>query len=449
MKQKNNTPEIGLSLKAKILIERERKCLSGLSLDGNRPVVSRAKGIVLTDVEGKTYLDFTGGSHCCNVGYSHPEIIAATKKQMEELDFVAHHTGIHSIRIQLANTLKGMVPGNLKNGKVAYCLSGSEATECAIKVARYNTRRPVLFTCLGGYYGGTMGALSLTVGDANLRRYYSPFLPGVVPIPYANCYRCPFGQEYPGCGLLCVDYIEHLFHTVVQPEEVAAIFVEPIQNHGGVIIPPIEYFRKLKKLCLEHGILLIDDEVVTAFGKTGKMFGIEHFAIEPDIMYFGKPFGVGLPLGAILARRDLMENWHGALSTLGGDLLACVRALTMIKIINREKLINNANRVGEHILKRVHEMAEVHPLIGDVREKGLMVGIELVKDHKTKEPAQDETKHIMDYTYNGGLLIGASGPYKNILKLTPPLIITEEQADVGLDIIESSLKKVEQSPSVK
>jgi 4-aminobutyrate aminotransferase-like enzyme len=285
-----------------------------------------------------------------------------------------------------------------------------------------------------------MGALSLTVDDASLRKNYSPFLPGIVPIPYANCYRCPFGQENQNCSLLCVNYIKHLLDTVVKPEEVAAIFVEPIQNHGGVIIPPIEYFRELRKICSKHDILLVDDEVVMAFGRTGKMFGIEHFGVEPDIMYFGKPFGVGLPLGAILARGDLMEDWHGGASTLAGALLPCVRALTMIDIIRRERLTDNARKTGEHILKRIHEIAEINPLIGDVRGKGLMIGIELVKDHKTKDPATEEAKRVVDSAYKRGLLIGASGPFKNVLKLTPPIILTKEQADAGLDMLHFSLR---------
>jgi len=440
MKHTNHTSKIDPNLKAGVWTKREQECIA--PVDRKRPVVLKAKGIELMDIEGKIYLDFTGGAHVCIVGYSHPEIIRTTKKQMGELDFVPHWIGINPTRIQLAEKLKEIAPGNLKKGKVSYCNTGSDATEFSIKLARYNTRRPVLFTCLGGYYGGTIGALSLTVDDANLRKYYSPLLPGVIPVPYANCYRCPFGQEYPGCSLLCVSYIEHLLDTVVQPEEVAAIFVEPIQNHGGVIIPPIEYLRKLRELCSEHGILLIDDEVVMAFGRTGKMFGIEHFAIEPDVMYFGKPIGVGMPLGAILARRDLMENWYGGGSTLAAPPLACVRALTMINIIQQEKLANNATRVGEHIVKRLREIAEVYPLIGDVRGKGLIIGIELVRDYKTKEPAQEEAKNVMENAYKKGLLIGISGPYKNVLKLSPPLILTEEQADAGLDMLESSLKEI-------
>jgi 4-aminobutyrate aminotransferase len=428
-------------------IKREQECLAPAIRKHIDLVVSEAKGIELKNIDGKTYLDFTGGAQVCSVGYSHPEIIKATKQQIDVLDFVAIYNGIYPLRIQLAEKLKEIAPLSLKDGKVAYCNDGSEATEFSIKLARYNTKRPVLLTCMGAYHGGTMGALSLTVDSSDLRRNYSPFLPGVVTIPYASCYRCIFGQEYPKCALVCINYIEYIFKTVVKPEEVAAVFVEPIQAHGGVIIPPAEYFSKLRKICSEHGILIIDDEVVTGFGRTGKMFGIEHFTIEPDVMYFGKPIASGMPLGAILATRDLMENWEssGPASTLAANPLACARALAMIDLISKEELIENTNRVGESILRRIQEMAEIHPLIGDVRGKGLLIGIELVKNHITKEPAQDEAKHVMNNAYKRGLLISTSGIYKNVLKLSPPLILTQEQADAGLNILDNSLKEVAQS----
>lgn len=444
MKQTGEKSTICANQIAETWTKKEQECFAPVSRQ--RPLVLRAKGIELVDTEGNIFEDFTGGAHVCNVGYSHPEIIKATKKQLNELDFVPRWVGMHHTRIRLAERLREIACGSLKKGKIAYCNSGSEATDLSIKLARYSTKRHALLTCLGGFYGGTMGALSLTVDNADTRRHYSPFLPGVIPIPYANCYRCHFGQEYPGCDLLCVKYIEHLLDNVVSPEEIAAVFVEPIQNHGGVIIPPVEYIRKLAEMCSKHGILLVDDEVVTAFGRTGKMLGIEHFAVEPDVMYFGKPIAVGLPLGAVLGRRDLMENWYGGGSTLAAGPLACVRALAMIDIIQREKLVDNSIRVGEHIIRRLRDMAEVYPLMGDVRGKGLMIGIELVKDSVTKEPAQEEAKRVIDDAYKRGLLFTICGPYMNVVKFCPPLIITEEQADLGLDIFESSMKEITLSP---
>lgn len=443
MKSDNRSLENTSNQETRKLIEKEGKSICPIYARP-RPVISRAKGIELTDIRGNQYLDFSGGAHVCNLGYSHPEIIQVSKEQMDELDFVPHWSGICHLRIQLAQRLKEMAPGNLKKGKVAYCNTGSEATDFSIKLARYVTKRPGLLTCLGAYHGGTIGALSLTVDDSKFRRNYSPLLPDVFHIPYANCYRCHFGHRYPKCNLLCIKYIQYLFDTVVEPTDVAAIFVEPIQGHGGVIIPPVEYVVKLRELCSRNGILLIDDEVITGFGRTGKMFGIEHYGIEPDVMYFGKSIGSGIPLGAILARSELMENWegNGPASTLAANLLACARALAMFRIIRQEDLVNRSNKIGEYIMSRLHEMAEIYSLIGDVRGRGLLIGMELVENQESKEPARAKAEDIMEIAYKKGLLVATIGTYKNILEIAPPLTITEEQADKGLHLLECSFKQM-------
>lgn len=424
--------------------KREEECLCKVFRRYGDFVVSEATGIEIKGSDGKKYLDFTGGAHVCNVGYAHPKILKATKEQLEKLDFLALYNGICPTRIELAEKLRKLAPTSLRDGKVAYCNDGSESTEFSIKLARYTTKRPFLFACFGAYHGGTMGALSLTLDNSDLRKRYAPFLPAVMGIPYANCYRCMFGQEHPRCGTVCAEQMEYLFKTVVDPEEVAAVFIEPIQAHGGVIIPPSEYFKKLRRICSNFGILLIDDEVVTGFGRTGKMFGIQHFGIEPDVMYFGKPIAAGMPLGAILARKDLMDNWvsSGPASTLAGNLLACARASAMIDILKKEKLIENAAKMGAHIVKRMRELADKFPVIGDVRGKGLLIGIELVKNAKTKEPASDKVKHVVEKSYKNGLLFSVSGLYKNVIKLSPPLILTEKQAEKAVDTIEGSLKEI-------
>jgi 4-aminobutyrate aminotransferase-like enzyme len=238
--------------------------------------------------------------------------------------------------------------------------------------------------------------------------------------------------------------MEYLFKTVVEPQEVAAIFIEPIQAHGGVIVPPNEYFLKMKKICSEFGILIIDDEVVTGFGRTGRMFGIQHFGMEPDVMYFGKPIAAGMPLGAILARKELMDNWvsHGPASTLAANLLSCARASALIDILQQEKLVQNAAKTGTYFLGRMKELAERFPIIGDVRGKGLLIGIELVKNAKTKEPAQNALKSILQDSFKKGLLFSVSGLYKNVIKFSPPLILTTDQVDKAIDIIEYSLKQL-------
>jgi 4-aminobutyrate aminotransferase-like enzyme len=291
-----------------------------------------------------------------------------------------------------------------------------------------------------------MGALSLTVDKSELKRDISPFLPSVGTIPYANCYRCIFGQEYPGCSLNCISHIEYLFEKIVKPEEVAGIFFEPIQAHGGVIVPPEEYLKQLRKLSAEHGILMLADEVVTGFGRTGKMFGVDNYGIVPDVMYFGKPIGSGMPLGAILAKKELMDNWtsSGPASTLAGNPYACARSLAMIKLILSKNLLQNAERLGKYFYKRFKELAEKHSIIGDIRGKGLLIGVELVSNLRTKRPiSQKVTKHIHDYAFKRGFLINTtSGMYKNIIKLSPPLILTEKQAEAGMNIIENAIKEI-------
>lgn len=425
-------------------VSRENEALCTVFRKFSDLVVKRTEGIEIESVDGRKFLDFTGGAHACNVGYSHPKILKATKDQLEKLDFLALYNGLYPLRVELAEKLKKIAPGCLRDGKVAYCNDGSEATEFSIKLARYTTKRPFLLACFGAYHGGTMGALSLTLDSSDLRARCSPFLPGVMGIPYANCYRCVFGQEYPSCGMLCIGQMEYLFKTVVEPQEVAAIFIEPIQAHGGVIVPPNEYFLKMKKICSEFGILIIDDEVVTGFGRTGRMFGIQHFGMEPDVMYFGKPIAAGMPLGAILARKELMDNWvsHGPASTLAANLLSCARASALIDILQQEKLVQNAAKTGTYFLGRMKELAERFPIIGDVRGKGLLIGIELVKNAKTKEPAQNALKSILQDSFKKGLLFSVSGLYKNVIKFSPPLILTTDQVDKAIDIIEYSLKQL-------
>jgi 4-aminobutyrate aminotransferase len=441
-----NQPESAFNTGGRKWIEEERESIAPVC-GHPRPAIAMARGSELTDVEGNRYLDFSGGAHVCNLGYSHPEIIEVTKQQMDELDFVPHWSTICNMRVQLAQSLREKAPGTLKKGKVAYCNTGSEATEFSIKLARYATRRSSLLACLGAYHGGTLGALSLTVDDSGFRRNYSPFLPNVFYIPYANCYRCFFGDRYPKCNLRCIKFIRYLFDTVIHPGEVAAVFVEPIQGHGGVIVPPTEYFVKLRELCSKEQILLIDDEVIAGFGRTGKMFGIEHYDIEPDVMFFGKSIGSGIPLGAILAKKHLMESWEsgGPASTTAANLLACARALTLIEIISRENLISKSHRLGEYFMNRLCEMAEDYPLIGDVRGRGLLIGIELVQNRETRVPADKRASDLIEIAYKRGLLMATIGTYKNTIEIAPPLNITQEQADRGLRLLEESFRELTQS----
>jgi 4-aminobutyrate aminotransferase len=288
-----------------------------------------------------------------------------------------------------------------------------------------------------------MGALQFTSTSAIARRFYAPMMPGVTHIPYPYCYRCLFKQTYPECHLYCLDYIqETVLKRLVCPDEIAGILFEPILGAGGYVIPPDEYWPSLQRLCKEHGILMIDDEVQTGFARTGKMWACEHWGIEPDIMCVSKAMAGGLPIGACIAKANVMDWSEGAHeNTLGGNPIIVAAALAVLKVIQQERLAENAAHLGEYILKRLREIAENHEIIGDVRGKGLMIGVEFVKERKTKKPATVARNQIILNAFKRGLLILAAG--QSSLRLAPPLILTHEQADIGLQIIEKVIDTAE------
>lgn len=423
---------------------REQNSISPIQRKYNNLVFAKANGIEFQTVDGRKFVDLTGGYHVALLGYSHPSIIEAAKKQLEELDYVPHYMGTCPIRVELAEELLSVSPGQLKNGQIAYCNTGSDTTEFAIKLVRYVTSRTALIACLGAYHGGTMGGLSITTAGSKLRRKYGPFLSDVHLIKYPDRYRDEIDSDPEGFWMKSVEQLEFLFDEVVDPKEVAAIFIEPIQAHGGVLIPPKLYFEKLRQICTAHEILLVTDEVVTGFGRTGKMFAMEHFGIDPDVMLLGKPMGGGLPLGAIVGRKDIMQKWtpDGPASTLAASTLACARSIALLQSISSERLLVNAERMGDLMMKRFGEMADKYQIIGDVRGQGLMIGIELVRNRTTKEPAVEEARKVTETAYKNGLILESSGRFGNVIKLTPPLIITESQANSALDSIDRIFKTI-------
>ncbi|SRR5579875_158852 len=416
---------------------RERNVISPIPRKYTNLVFEKASGIEIKSADGRSLIDLTGGFHVGLLGYSHPSIIEATKEQLERLDYIPHYMGTCPIRVELAEELLSLSPRRLRKGLIAYCNTGSDAAEFAIKLARYSTGRKGLVSCLGAYHGGTMGGLSITTAGSRLRSGYAPFLPDVYFVRYPDAYRDHVDGDPQSCWVRSIDELEFLFDEVVKPEEIAALFIEPIQAHGGVLIPPSQYFKKLRQICSKYEILLFADEVVTGFGRTGRMFGMEHHGVEPDAMFLGKPMGGGLPLGAVVGRREIMERWtaDGPASTLAASTIACARAFALLQTIVKENLLANARRVGQHIVKRFSEMSERLEIIGDVRGKGLMIGVELVKDRRTKAPATKETRKILEGAYRKGVILESSGRFGNVLKLTPPLIITELQADRALEVM--------------
>jgi 4-aminobutyrate aminotransferase len=428
--------------KARKLIERDEEIFSP-SLTRTAPLVGvETKGMWVKDIDGNVYLDFGSGIATVNVGHRHPEVVQAIKEQADKCDHVNSCDYYTVPQVELAEQLLRTTPGEFKK-RIFFGNSGSEAVECGIKVAKWHTRRQCFIGFIGGFHGRTMGSLSFTTTSVSARRYYAPMMPGVVHVPYAYCYRCLFKQEYPECGLYCIDYIESVvFKKIVSPEEVAGILLEPILGAGGYVVPPNEFLPRIKGICEENGIMFIDDEVQTGFARTGKMWACEHWNIIPDIMCVAKAMAGGLPVGACIARREVM-NWTPTSheNTLGGNPIVMAAALAVLKVIMKEKLAENARNIGEYAMKRLMEMYEAHEIIGDIRGKGLMIGVELVKNRKTKVPAEEERDRMIMEAFRRGLLLIGAGP--SSIRLAPPLIVTKQQMDMGLEIFEEALKAVE------
>lgn len=398
-------------------------------------IMDIGEGIYTRDMNGNWYMSWASQSK--NVGYNHPEVASAIKEQVDNPDPI--------IKIKLAEKLKEIAPGSLSYGKVFFSRGGGEAAEFSMKLARYCTKKPIFIACQGSFHGSSMGSLSITFSESKLRGYSHPLLSDTVHIPFPYCYRCTFGQNQFNCDYECIEYIRYTLGTVAHPDATAAIFIEPMQGHGGGILAPEEYFKKLRKLCDENEILLIIDEVVCSMGRMGKYFGIENWDIEPDLIFMGKPLADGLPLGAGIGKNEIIQKWDEACPRASalGHSICCAAALATINIIKDEGLIDNSNKVGVYMLKRLKEMSEEHKLIGNVRGKGLFIGLEFVKDRDKKTPATHETTEIIYRAAKKGLLLIRGGLYHQSLRIVPPLIITEDQAEKGLNILNETLKEVD------
>ncbi len=439
------TPSIITELpgpRARGVLERDQRFISQSYTRVYPLVVQKAKGVWVEDVDGNQFLDFNSGIAVCNTGHCHPKVMEAIRRQAEQLIHMSGSDFYYEAQSTLAAKLAEITPGP-KEKKVFFGNSGAEAIEAALKLARYHTRRPFVLAFLGAFHGRTMGALSLTASKAIFEKGFSPLVPGVTHVPYPYCYRCPYHQHaFPGCGLACIEWIrEDLFKRSIPPEEVAAIFVEPIQGEGGYVVPPPEFHKKLYDLTKEFGILFVVDEVQSGMGRTGKMMAIEHWGITPNIFALAKGIASGMPLGAMVAQSEVMDWVRGShASTFGGNPISCQAALTTIGLLE-EELIQNAAVQGEYFLGKLRDFQKEFRLIGDVRGKGLMIGIEMVKDRNTKEKAVEERNAVIQGCFEKGLLILGCG--ENVIRFSPPLIITRREADMGLAILEEVLKKVE------
>uniref|UniRef100_Q025A2 4-aminobutyrate aminotransferase n=1 Tax=Solibacter usitatus (strain Ellin6076) TaxID=234267 RepID=Q025A2_SOLUE len=427
--------------RARAVIERDEKVVSPSYTRCYPLVVEKGEGAMIEDVDGNRFLDFNAGIAVVATGHCHPRVVEAIQKQAARLIHMSGTDFYYEELTALAEKLNEIAPGDVAR-RVSFGNSGAEAMEGAIKLARYATKRDKIIAFFGSFHGRTMGALSLTSRRAVQRAGFGPLIPGVVHAPYPYCYRCPYGQKPESCAVECVKHIEDtLLKTICPAEETAAIVVEPVQGEGGYIVPPRKFIDELTRVAKENGILLVFDEVQSGMGRTGKMFAADHFDAVPDILSVAKGIASGMPIGATVARADLMTWPPGAhASTFGGNPVACAAALVTIELLQRE-LVDNAARMGAYLMERLRQWPSRFPIVGDVRGLGLMIGIELVLDQATKEKAPSGLRdRVVELAFRRGLLILGAGD--NVLRLCPPLIITRDQCDFALDTLEACLQQV-------
>lgn len=427
--------------KARELVKKD-ECYLSPSYSRYYPlVVDSAKDCILKDVDGNEYIDMNAGIACLNVGHCHPRIVSAIKSQCDLFLHYSNTDFYYEQVIRLAEKLAEITPG-VAEKKTYFGNSGTEAIEAAVKLAKWHTRKQLFIGFINGFHGRTMGSLSFTASKPTQRRHFSPFMPGVVHVPFGYCYRCPLKMTYPGCDYWCIDFIdESILQKFAPPEDVAAFLFEPIQGEGGYVVPPPDYFQKLKRLADKYGILTIADEVQSGIGRTGKWFAIENWDIEPDIICSAKGLASGLPIGATTASSRIMDWPAGShASTFGGNPLSCVAALAVIDVIREEKLLENANKQGIYALKRLTEFAQENPIVGDVRGKGLMIGLELVEDKESKKPAAEKAREVVVRSWRRGVAVVTCGI--STLRLSPPLTIQRELLDSALNIIEDTIDEV-------
>jgi 4-aminobutyrate aminotransferase len=428
--------------KARELVRKDEKFISSSYGRFYPLVVESGRGCIVKDVDGNEYIDFNSGLVCMGVGHNHPKVVAAIKNQCDRFLHYSNTDFFYREVVDLAEKLAQITPGSPEK-KVYFGNSGAEAVEAAVKLAKWHSRKPLFIGFTGAFHGRTIGALSFTASKPTQRRYFFPLMPGVTHVPYAYCYRCPYRLTYPECHYWCVDFIdEYVLQKYVPPEDTAAILFESIQGEGGYVVPPPEYFQRIKKLADKYGLLLIDDEVQSGMGRTGKWFAIENWDVEPDIICTAKALASGLPLGATIAKAKIMDWVPGShASTFGGNPLSCVAASAVIDVVKDEKLLENANKQGAYIMKRLGELKEQSEIVGDVRGKGLMIGMEIVEDKESKKPAPQKVTEIMMRSWKRGINVITCGA--STIRVAPPLIITRDLVDSALDIIEDVTKEVE------
>jgi len=441
------TPQIKTPLpgpRAKAIIERDKAVVSPSYTRGYPLVIARGEGAMVEDVDGNVFLDCAAGIAVNSTGHSHPDVVRAITDQAQKFLHMSGTDFYYEPQVRLAEEMAAIAP--MAGGvRTFFGNSGTEAVEACLKLSRYATGRANVIAFLGGFHGRTMGSLALTSSKAIQRRGFGPMMPGVYHAPYADCYRCPLGLHADNCAAECLDFVdEQIFAHLVSPDEVAAIVVEPIQGEGGYLVAPDQFLQRLRELTKRHGILFVADEVQSGMGRSGKMFAIEYSRVEPDMMAVAKGIASGMPLGVAVARSGLMSWPPGAhASTFGGNPVSCAAALATITLL-KERLVANAAEVGARLMNGLQALTDKHPLVGDVRGRGLMIGIELVRDRQTKERATDERDAVVSAAFARGLLVLGAG--KNAIRFSPPLVLTREQADTAVRLFDDALTEVEATP---
>jgi 4-aminobutyrate aminotransferase len=426
--------------KAQLVVTQDAEWTSTCYIKEYPLVVARGSGVMVEDVDGNRYLDFMAGIAVSSTGYGHPKVVAAVKEAADRFLHICGSDFYYQGMATLCERLAKLAPGSSKK-RVFLTNSGTEAVEAAIKLARHATRRTAIVAFRGAFHGRTTGAVTLTSSKARQHAGFGPLLPDVHHVPFAYRYRCQFCSRESACNRGCIAVIEQdLFARHLDPHDVAAIFVEPIQGEGGYVVPPPGYLADLRALCDRYGILLVADEVQSGVGRTGKMFACEHEGVEPDILLTAKGLGSGMPIGAMIAKESVTTWENGAHgSTFGGNPVCCAAALATLDLVENG-LMANAARLGERLMADACRLMTKHECIGDVRGRGLMVGLEFVKDRETREPAPDLVHELVQRSFRQGLLLLGAG--KSSLRLAPPLIIDQQDMDTAVGMIDACLSEL-------
>jgi 4-aminobutyrate aminotransferase/(S)-3-amino-2-methylpropionate transaminase len=413
-------------------------CARGVNT-GKPMYVDEAKGAIIKDLDGNTYIDFFGGIGVVNVGHCPEPVVEAIKKQAERFLHTFHTIVQHEQYVKLAKKLSEIAPGPSAK-KVMFVNSGAEAVENAIKISRRYNGKAGIITFENAFHGRTLLTMTLTSKVRPYKFGFGPFAPEVYRVPYPYCYRCPWHSTHPECGLHCLEYFHTFFKADVDPEMISCLIIEPVQGEGGFIISPKDYMTGLREICTENKIVMIMDEVQSGWCRTGKMFATEHFGIEPDLMTVAKSIAAGMPLSAVVGKAEIMDAPEGGQigGTFSGNPVACAAALATIEIYEKDRLDQQANKINAYVVDRLQKMQAKHKEIGDIRALGAMIAMELVKDPMTKEPIAAETDKITAECFKRGLIIINAGVLGNNIRMLMPLVITDEQLAQAMDILEES-----------